>query len=151
MSDHKAADSAGSTPSHLPAYKPAEKSRQVEIVISDLLRVGVIASLAIVVIGTVVSFVHHPDYFSSRTDLHDLTAHTALFPHTLGEVVKSLRHGEGRGIVILGLILLVATPVLRVAVSILGFVYERDLIFVLITSTVLMLLLLSFVLGRVEG
>ena len=133
------------------AHTDQEKSRQVELVISHLLRVGVVTSLAVVVIGTLVSFAHHRDYLSSNTALHQLTAHTAVFPHTIGDTIASLRHGEGRGIIILGLLLLVATPVMRVAVSILGFVYERDLIFVLITTTVLALLLLSFVLGRAEG
>jgi uncharacterized membrane protein len=128
-----------------------EKSRQVELVISDLLKIGVVASLAIVVIGTVVSFTRHPQYLKSNTDLSQLTEHAAVFPHTLSETFTSIRHGEGRGIIILGLLLLVATPVMRVAVSILGFVYERDWGFVLITSTVLALLLLSFVLGRGEG
>jgi uncharacterized membrane protein len=50
-----------------------------------------------------------------------------------------------------GLLLLIATPVLRVAVSILAFVYQRDRAFVAITSIVLALLLTSFVLGRGGG
>jgi uncharacterized membrane protein len=123
----------------------------VELLISDLLRIGVIASLSIVVIGTVVSFVHHPDYLSSREVLQPLTNHSAVFPHNVSESYRSILRGEGRGIVILGLLLLVATPVMRVAISIVGFVYEKDLMFVVITSTVLALLLLSFVLGRAEG
>ena len=40
---------------------------------------------------------------------------------------------------------------LRVAVSILGFVYERDWTFVAITSLVLGFLILSFILGKAEG
>ena len=47
-----------------------------------------------------------------------------------------------------GLLLLIATPVLRVAVSIFAFVYEKDKVFVIITSIVLGLLLLSFILGK---
>ena len=50
-----------------------------------------------------------------------------------------------------GLLLLIATPVVRVAVSILGFVYERDWRYILITSIVLGLLILSFALGRAEA
>jgi uncharacterized membrane protein len=52
---------------------------------------------------------------------------------------------------VLGLLLLIATPVMRVAVSVLIFVHQRDWTFVVITSVVLVLLVLSFVLGRVEG
>jgi uncharacterized membrane protein len=129
----------------------AEKARQVELLISNLLRIGVITSLTIVVIGTILSFIRHPDYLSSKTQLSALTSHDASFPETISGTASSIMHGQGRGIVILGLLLLVATPVMRVAVSIFGFVYEKDRIFVLITSLVLMLLLLSFVLGRGEG
>jgi uncharacterized membrane protein len=133
------------------SHTDQQKARQVELAISYLLRIGVVTSLAIVVIGTVVTFTKHPDYVSSRQELHRLTTPGATFPHGLSASFTSIAHGEGRGIVILGLLLLVATPVMRVAISILGFVYERDLLFVVITSTVLALLLLSFVLGRAEG
>ena len=132
-------------------HTPREKSRQVELLLSNLLRIGVVTSLTIVVIGTIVSFVRHPDYLFSKTELHRLTARDSAFPNTLSESVTAVLHGQGRGIVIVGILLLVATPVMRVAVSILAFVYEKDLIFVLITSTVLALLLLSFVLGRAQG
>ena len=137
--------------SSVSTHTDKEKSRQVELVISHLLRIGVVTSLTVVVIGTIISFVRHPDYLRSATELNRLTQHAAVFPHTPAETVASIRHGEGRGIIILGLLLLVATPVMRVAVSILGFVYERDLTFVLITTVVFMLLLLSFVLGRAQG
>jgi len=128
-----------------------EKSRQVELLISNLLRIGVAMSLAIVLIGTIVTFVRHPDYVSSKTELHRLTTRDATFPNTIASSVNAAVHGQGRGIVMLGLLLLIATPVMRVAVSILGFVYEKDMMFVVITTTVLALLLLSFVLGRTEG
>jgi uncharacterized membrane protein len=50
-----------------------------------------------------------------------------------------------------GLLLLIATPVMRVAFSVLVFVYQHDRVFVVITSIVLTLLLVSFVLGRGGG
>ena len=124
------------------------KSRQVELLISHLLRVGVVTSLLVVVVGSVISFSHHHQYVSSLADLKALTAHDARFPHTLEDAITSARHGEGRGIVVLGLLLLIATPIMRVAVSIFGFVYEGDRIFVAITSAVLGLLMLSLFLGR---
>jgi uncharacterized membrane protein len=128
-----------------------DKVRQVEIAISNVLRIGVISSLVIVVIGTVLTFAHHPEYASSSSVLPQLTSHNAVFPHTLTQTLDATVRGQGRGIVMVGLLLLVATPVLRVAISILGFVYERDWVFVVITCIVLGLLLLSFVLGRAEG
>ena len=50
----------------------------------------------------------------------------------------------------LGLLVLMATPVMRVAVSVLAFIHHRDRTYALITAAVLCLLLLSLVLGRVE-
>jgi uncharacterized membrane protein len=125
-----------------------EKVRKVELAISALLRIGVLTSLLIVLAGTVVTFVHHPHYLSSRHDLLRLTKPGAEFPHSVPSVINGLEHSQGRAIVMAGLLLLIATPVLRVAVSVLAFVFQRDRTFVLITSVVLTLLLASFVLGR---
>ena len=129
----------------------AAKVRQVELLISGLLRVGVVTSLSIVVFGTVLSFVHHPEYLTSRQALRRLTTPGGAFPRTPAEMTDGVRHLQGQAFVVLGLLLLVATPVLRVAVSILGFVYERDWTFVAITSIVLGFLILSFILGKAEG
>jgi uncharacterized membrane protein len=127
------------------------RARRVELAISTLLRVGVSVSLAIIVAGTILSFVHHPAYASSSAELARLTKPGAAFPHTLVQVLAGLREGRGQAVVMLGLLVLIATPVARVAVSILGFFYQRDRVFVLFTTVVLVLLLLSFWLGRVEG
>ena len=134
-----------------PSTADRTRTRRVELAIRTLLRVGVTASLAIIVFGTVLSFVHHPTYASSAAELARLTKPGAAFPHTLEQMLAGLREGRGQAVVVLGLLLLIVTPVARVAVSILGFVYQRDRAFVVFTSIVLALLLLSFWLGRVEG
>ena len=128
-----------------------ERARAVEVLISNLLRIGVGTSLAVVALGTTLSFVHHPDYVSAPPALGRLTRPGAAFPHTVRDVVQGVGQGRGQAIVIVGLLLLIATPVMRVAVSILGFVYEHDWQYVVITSVVLALLLLSFVLGKAGG
>jgi len=116
-----------------------------------LLRVGVVTSLVIIVAGTVLTFVDHPSYVSSHAALDRLTGEEARFPHTLPAVVTGVRNGDGPAVVMSGLLVLIATPVVRVAVSIFAFVYQRDRTFVLITSIVLMLLLASFALGKAGG
>jgi len=126
------------------------KARKVEILISDLLRIGVMTSLAVVIIGTAVSFVHHPEYLNRPPALQRLTKPGAAFPHTVGQVLRGLREFRGQAIVMVGLLLLIATPVVRVGVSIFAFAYERDRRYVVITTVVFLLLLLSFVLGKVE-
>ena len=126
-------------------------ARRVELVISTLLRVGVATSLAIVVAGTVVSFVHHPEYLSAPDALHRLTAPGAAFPRSFAQVLDGLAHFRGQAVVMVGIFLLIATPVLRVAASIVAFILQRDRVYIILTSIVLALLLLSFWLGKVEG
>ena len=145
-----------SSPSQ-PAAGSAKDPRvhAVELIISRLLRIGVIVSMSIVAAGTIVSFIHHPEYLSEQPALTRLTTppvagDAAPFAHSLASVVHDLGQGRGQAMVIVGLILLIATPVLRVAVSIFAFIYERDRRYVLITTLVLLLLLVSFLLGGAE-
>jgi uncharacterized membrane protein len=122
--------------------------RQVELIISRLLRIGVLSSLLTVLIGLVIMFVHHPSYLRAHADLVRLTSVGTAFPHTLRDVGSWVMAGRGRAVVTAGLLLLILTPILRVAVSIVAFIIEKDRIFVFITATVLAVLLLSFLLGK---
>ncbi len=70
------------------------------------------------------------------------------FPHTFSEVGAGLLILRPQAVIALGLLLLIATPVIRVAVSIITFAVEHDLTYVIITSIVLTILLFSiFFLG----
>lgn len=129
----------------------SDRVRRVEILISTILRVGVIASLSIVLLGLVLSFIHHPDYLNSPEALTQFLIPGRFIPHTFHDLAWGLRHLHGEAVIMLGLLLLIATPVIRVAVSILVFLHERDWTFVLITAFVLAMLILSFFLGKVEG
>jgi uncharacterized membrane protein len=121
-----------------------------ELVISYLLRGGVVTSIGIILAGVLLMFGHHPSYWQSHDDLQRLTRPDAKFPHTLSEVATGLREGKGQAVVCVGLLLLIATPILRVAVSIIVFAAQRDYVFVLITGFVLAVLMLSFFLGKGE-
>jgi uncharacterized membrane protein len=120
-----------------------------ELIISEILRLGVTLSLATILVGLVLMFVHHPDYLRSSADLARLTSPGAALPHSLRDVIEGVRIWRGQAVVALGLTMLILTPILRVAVSIIAFVIERDRVFIAVTSAVLAVLLLSFMLGKV--
>jgi uncharacterized membrane protein len=130
--------------------KIEERVRQVELLISNLLRVGVMLSLILIVLGTVTTFVQHPEYLSDRTSLGHLIDPGSATPHGLSEVIAGVRRFQGEALVTAGLLFLIATPVMRVGVSIFAFIYQHDRLYTLITAMVFCLLLLSFVLGKVE-
>jgi len=54
--------------------------------ISYLLRGGVLLSIGVVVLGLVFTFVHHPQYVTSKADLGALTSPDATYPHTVRDV-----------------------------------------------------------------
>ncbi|MGB9286866.1 MAG: DUF1634 domain-containing protein, partial [Candidatus Sulfotelmatobacter sp.] len=58
---------------------------------------------------------------------------------------------RGRGIIQLGLLLLIATPVARVAFAIFGFAEEHDRLYVIVASIVLLILLYSLVGSALSG
>jgi uncharacterized membrane protein len=134
-------------PKSIPATPGSDVTR-VELAISNLLRIGVAASVAVIILGTVISFVHHPGYLQSAVDLPALTAPGKAVPNTLHDTIEGIGQLHGQAIVTLGLLMLIATPVLRVAVSIIAFMVQKDRVFMVITAVVLGLLLLSFVLGK---
>jgi len=70
------------------------------------------------------------------------------FPRTVADVWNGLLIFRPQSIIVVGLILLIATPVVRVAVSVVAFALERDYRYVVITLVVLAILILSFLLGK---
>jgi uncharacterized membrane protein len=123
----------------------------VEIWVSHLLRAGVILSLIIILIGTVVTFWHHRDYVTHSTSVAELTGAGWAFPHDLRAVAASALAGSGRGIVVAGLLVLICTPVMRVALTLVVFLAEKDRAYVMLSAIVLVLLTVSFILGRAGG
>jgi uncharacterized membrane protein len=121
--------------------------RWVDTAISRLLRGGVMLSIAVVLAGVALTFVHHPNYINSIGALGGLTAARQEFPNTIAAVLRQSREGKGEAVVMLGLLLLIATPVARVALSIGIFAIERDRLYAMITAAVLLLLIASFLIG----
>lgn len=108
-----------------------------EVMIGRVLRAGVILSICVVIAGMAITFVKSPESFSPQPGVRS-------FPKTIGEVVAGVRSGSGEAIVMLGLLILIATPVARVALSIVLFIVERDRLYVMITTAVLLILLVGF-------
>jgi uncharacterized membrane protein len=77
----------------------------------------------------------HADYRVFRGEPNDLRHPVRIFRSAIGL--------HGRGIIQLGLLLLIATPIARVAFAIFGFAAEHDRMYVVISSFVLAVLLYS--------
>jgi uncharacterized membrane protein len=68
----------------------------------------------------------------------------------VGGIVRGAIGLHARAVVQLGLVLLIATPVARVAMSLVAFALQRDRVYIVVTSIVLALLIFSLT-GGVPG
>ncbi|MCX6354331.1 MAG: DUF1634 domain-containing protein [Candidatus Aureabacteria bacterium] len=125
----------------------ADRMESLEELISVVLRISVITALIVIVAGVVVSFVRHPDWIGSGNALPALKTGAEGRIHSLSQVGTGLRDYRGRSIIMGGLLFLIMVPVIRVAVSAIIFFRQRDWIYTILTSAVLLGLIISFLLG----
>jgi len=121
----------------------AWNDHRIEQGIGQLLRVGVGLAAALVCAGGALYLIRHGrelvDYRVFRGERADL--------RSLRGILAGAHELQGRDVIQLGLLALLATPVARVAFSVVAFAFERDRLYVGITLVVLAILLAS-VAGR---
>jgi uncharacterized membrane protein len=126
--------------------KPAPRwtDLRVETVIANLLRAGVLLAAAVVVLGGIVFLARHgramPQYAKFVGEPFEL--------RTVSGIVRRAASFRGRNLIQLGLLLLIATPVARVAFSVVAFALERDRLYVGVTLVVLAVLVFSLAGGH---
>jgi len=120
--------------------------QKIEQIVGNLLRAGVLLSAVVVLCGGVlylIQYGHAPaDYRVFRGEPTNLK--------TVSGILRAAFALDSRGIIQLGLLLLIATPVARVAFSIFGFAKEKDRMYVAFTVIVLLILLYSLI-GSASG
>jgi uncharacterized membrane protein len=113
--------------------------KRLETIMGSLLRTGVLLAAAVVLCGGALYVAqHYAQLVSYRT-----FASGAGDTRTLGGIVASASHMQGDGLIQLGLVLLIATPVARVAFAVAGFALEHDRLYTLVSLIVLTILVFS--------
>ncbi len=119
------------------AKRPTDQ--RIESIIAGLLTAGVALAALTVLAGGILYLSRYgstmPDYRAFRGEPSDL--------RTLGGIVADAAAGHSRGITLMGLLILIATPVARVAFSVVAFLRQRDRLYVVVTLIVLAFLLFS--------
>ena len=111
----------------------------IEVILGNLLRTGVLVSAAVVLWGACIYLFRHAH---EPANYRVFRGEPSEF-RTIHGVIQSVKDGRGRGLIQLGLLLLIATPIARVAFSIVGFAMEHDRMYVAFTLIVLAILLYS--------
>lgn len=122
-------------------HAPAEE--RVEQLVGNLLRVGVLVAATVTLLGGIAFLVHHgalaPDHATFRGQPEMLS--------TLSGIIAGALALQPAAIVQLGIVLLIATPVARVLLTLVAFIIQHDWMYVLISAIVLALLGYSLFVG----
>jgi len=116
--------------------------QRFETLIGQLLRIGVSLSAAVVFAGGV-RFLFQ--YWGTTADgLRIFSGEPNSLRHIFG-IIHFAWQLHSRGLIQLGLLILIATPIARVAFSVIGFAGERDWLYVKITLAVFAILLYGLI------
>lgn len=105
-----------------------------------LLRIGVSTAAVVVLAGGTIYLIRHA---TEPVSYAEFDPDRLPNLRSLSGIVDSALGLSGRGVIQLGLMVLIATPVFRVAFSVAGFVQQRDRTYIVLTLVVLAILLYS--------
>lgn len=117
----------------------AAVDKSTDEIIGNLLRTGVLLAAAVVLAGGVLYLLR---FGGSPSNYRVFRGEPTDLRH-VGDIFHRAIALDPRGLIQFGLLLLIATPVARVAFSVLAFAYERDRTYVVVTLIVLALLIYS--------
>lgn len=117
--------------------KPTDQ--ELDISVAGMLRLGVTLSALVVLAGGLL-FLRHP-WLPIPDYAHFSAGDSSL--RSISGIFRGAVHLRARSVVQLGLMVLIATPVARVVYCVVGFIRQRNLLYALISSAVLMILLFS--------
>ena len=115
--------------------------KQLEYLLSNLLMYGVLIASSIVLFGGILYLINH----GSEPAEYQIFRGTPSEFHSPTGVVNAVLAGSRRGIIQLGLLILIAIPILRVIISFCTFLLQRNFVYVIITSLVIASLTYSLV------
>jgi uncharacterized membrane protein len=118
--------------------------RDIELLVGRLLRTGVVTASCIVLLGGILFLIQHGA--SPMPSYHHFAGESANYT-TFDGILSGVLQLNAKGIIQFGVMVLIATPVLRIALSLIGFILERDLLYVVITTIVLCVMLFSTIGG----
>lgn len=125
------------------------QARDVELYIGKLLRCGVITSCVVTMLGGILYLIQHqgamPDY--SPIPSGQNFPGVAEYLRSISTILPGVLAFDGAAIIQLGVLILIATPIIRVAFSALAFLIEKDYLYVVITLIVLAIIIANMILG----
>ena len=119
--------------------KKLQKSKQqiinIELFLSWVMRISISVAALIMIVGFILLIINYSDNFEGLTNIDYFT------------IAEGIINFNPYAIMMLGLFVLILTPIFRVISSIIIFAIKKDKLYVAITIFVLFLLAISFFVG----
>lgn len=116
------------------------KDKDLALVIGNIMRWGVIVSLSLTFLGGIIYLVQNG---SEVVSYNSFVEQDRSIGEILNSTFQGLLHFDGLSMITLGILLLFSTPVIRVVFSLIGFIIERDKLYIVITLIVLAIIVVS--------
>ena len=120
------------------------KDKDMQVVIGWVLLAGVFLSMTVVILGGVIYLYRHGQTIANYNEFKGIPD----FVSNLRGIIDGILNFRGRAIIQAGIILLIATPVIRVIFSAIGFILEKDHLYTGITFIVLLIIFISALSGH---
>jgi uncharacterized membrane protein len=118
--------------------------KDMQAIIGWILRIGVSTSMILVFIGGIFFLYRHGNSIPDYRDFKGVP----YFIHNTDGIIAGVLNLKGQAIIQLGIVMLIATPVIRVTFSAIGFILEKDYLYMVISIIVLLIILASMLSGN---
>jgi len=116
----------------------------MQLLLSHVLRAGTVTSISVVIIGGIFFICRHGP---SVADYHTFKGIPDFIQNASG-IFHGIWALHGQAMIQFGIVLLIATPILRIVFSAIGFVLEKDYLYLGISLLVLGIIFFSMMSGR---
>jgi uncharacterized membrane protein len=122
----------------------SKQDLSLEIAMGKMLRTGVIIAALVVLAGGILYLRQFHAAVPEYRQFHGAPAAS----QSIQAIVDGIRRLNGESLIAFGILLLIATPVTRVIFGVVGFSMQRDWMYAGVSTMVLAVLLLSFIVRR---
>lgn len=117
------------------------RDKDLQALIGNLLRIGVVIAMTIVVGGLILYLFEH----GRETAHYETFTNDGVF--RFHRFLTELGSGRSSAIIELGVMVLIATPIARVLFTMIGFWLEKDRLYTFIALVVLCIIIVSMLMG----
>ena len=117
------------------------KDTDIQLLIGRTLRAGTVISISVVLFGGIIYLYRHGQ---SSADYREFKHLPDFLTHP-GTLISNAINLRGQAIIQIGIVFLIATPILRVMFSAIGFVLEKDYLYLAISLIVLVIICASMI------